>query len=108
MDETRQSGIRAAYAMRLVVSAGQALQEAFWDVENTPTRVAAFQASPGQAVTVDKLVAVVTSRDTDRPVEAAIGQVQSIDLTMTVLRTLEDARVIVPNRRIVGWIWRSE
>ncbi len=32
------------------------------------------------------------------------GQVQSIDLTMTVLRTLEDARVIVPNRRIVGEI----
>ncbi len=30
------------------------------------------------------------------------GQVTSIDLTMTVLRTLEDARVIVPNRRIVG------
>jgi small conductance mechanosensitive channel len=30
------------------------------------------------------------------------GQVQAIDLTMTVLRTLEDARVIVPNRRIVG------
>ncbi len=32
------------------------------------------------------------------------GQVQSIDLTMTILRTLEDARVIVPNRRIVGEI----
>lgn len=32
------------------------------------------------------------------------GQVQSIDLSMTVLRTLEDARVIVPNRRIVGEI----
>jgi small conductance mechanosensitive channel len=30
------------------------------------------------------------------------GQVTSIDLTMTVLRTLEDARVIVPNRKIVG------
>jgi small conductance mechanosensitive channel len=32
------------------------------------------------------------------------GQVQSIELTMTVLRTLEDARVIVPNRKIVGEI----
>lgn len=32
------------------------------------------------------------------------GQVQRIDLTMTVLRTLEDARVIVPNRKIVGEI----
>jgi len=30
------------------------------------------------------------------------GQVTSIDLSMTVLRTLEDARVVVPNRRIVG------
>jgi small conductance mechanosensitive channel len=32
------------------------------------------------------------------------GQVQAIDLSMTVLRTLEDARVIIPNRRIVGEI----
>lgn len=32
------------------------------------------------------------------------GQVQRIDLTVTVLRTLEDARVIVPNRKIVGEI----
>lgn len=34
----------------------------------------------------------------------ARGQVQSIDLSMTVLRTLEDARVIIPNRKIVGEI----
>ncbi len=32
------------------------------------------------------------------------GQVQSIDLSMTVLRTLEDARVLIPNRKIVGEI----
>jgi small conductance mechanosensitive channel len=32
------------------------------------------------------------------------GQVQAIELTTTILRTLEDARVIVPNRRIVGEI----
>lgn len=32
------------------------------------------------------------------------GQVQAIELTMTILRTLDDARVIVPNRRIVGEI----
>ena len=32
------------------------------------------------------------------------GQVQAIDLSMTILRTLEDARVSVPNRRIVGEI----
>ena len=32
------------------------------------------------------------------------GQVQAIDPSMTVLRTLEDARVILPNRRIVGEI----
>jgi small conductance mechanosensitive channel len=32
------------------------------------------------------------------------GQVQSINLTTTILRTLEDARVIVPNRKIVGEI----
>jgi small-conductance mechanosensitive channel len=27
------------------------------------------------------------------------GQVQAVNLTSTILRTLEDARVIVPNRR---------
>ena len=32
------------------------------------------------------------------------GQVEAIHLSMTVLRTLEDARVIVPNRKIVGEI----
>lgn len=32
------------------------------------------------------------------------GQVQAINLTTTILRTLEDARVIVPNRKIVGEI----
>jgi small conductance mechanosensitive channel len=32
------------------------------------------------------------------------GQVEAIQLSMTILRTLEDARVIVPNRKIVGEI----
>ncbi len=32
------------------------------------------------------------------------GQVESIELAMTILRTLEDARVIIPNRKIVGEI----
>jgi small conductance mechanosensitive channel len=32
------------------------------------------------------------------------GQVQAIDLSVTVLRTLEESRVVVPNRRIVGEI----
>jgi small conductance mechanosensitive channel len=32
------------------------------------------------------------------------GQVDAINLTTTILRTLEDARVIVPNRKIVGEI----
>jgi small conductance mechanosensitive channel len=31
-------------------------------------------------------------------------QVQAINLTTTILRTLEDARVVVPNRKIVGEI----
>lgn len=34
----------------------------------------------------------------------AKGQVESMDLSMTVLRTLEDARVLIPNRKIVGEI----
>lgn len=35
-------------------------------------------------------------------VASAKGQVQSIDLSMTVVRTLEDVRVLIPNRKIVG------
>ena len=45
LNETRHTGIQAASAMRLAVSAGQAIYEAFWDAENTPTLVAAFDAS---------------------------------------------------------------
>jgi kojibiose phosphorylase len=75
---TRKSKIEVGSAIRLVVSEGQALDEAFWDAENTPTRVATVEASPGQAVTVDKLVAVVTTRDTNRTVEAAVEQVKSM------------------------------
>ncbi len=32
------------------------------------------------------------------------GQVEAIQLSMTILRTLEDARVLVPNRKVVGEI----
>jgi small conductance mechanosensitive channel len=35
---------------------------------------------------------------------ATRGQVEAVHLSMTILRTLEDARVIVPNRKIVGEI----
>ena len=40
----------------------------------------------------------------DIEIGSAKGQVQSKDLSMTVLRTLEDARALNPNRKIVGEI----
>jgi kojibiose phosphorylase len=80
-NRTRVSQIDVACAMRLEVPEGQVVSEAFWDVENTPTLASAFRAAPGQAVTVDKFVAIATSRDTygdtSGPVELALERVQA-------------------------------
>ena len=77
-NQTRKSQIQVANAMRLVVSEGQVLDETTWDVENFPTCVVKIHASPGKSVTVDKFVAVVTSRDTENPVQAAIEHARRI------------------------------
>jgi kojibiose phosphorylase len=60
-NRTRQSGIELANALQLRVSGGHEL----WDVENAPTWVARVEAMPGQTMTVEKIVAVYTSRDAD-------------------------------------------
>ena len=62
-NRTRQSGIEAASAMRLVRVAGEELGREYWDADNRPTLVLDLAAAPGQAVIVDKYVAIFTSRD---------------------------------------------
>ena len=58
-NQTRQSGIELVSALSLRLSAEREL----WDVENAPTWVARVEAMPGQTVTVEKIVAIYTSRD---------------------------------------------
>lgn len=76
-NRTRSSQIDLASAMRLDLAAGRELSRDLWDVENAPTLVLRTGASPGQAVTVDKCVAVFTSRDVEpeRVVSAAVERV---------------------------------
>ncbi len=68
---TRQSRTGVALAMRLDAAAGQPAAREFWDVENRPTEVLRFAVQPGQAVIVDKCVAVSTTRDV---AEAALAE----------------------------------
>jgi trehalose/maltose hydrolase-like predicted phosphorylase len=60
-NRTRQSGIELVSALSLRLSAEREL----WDVENAPTWVARVEATPGQTVTMEKIVAIYTSRDAE-------------------------------------------
>ncbi len=73
--QTRATGIDAALAMRLTTMAGREIDRGLWDVDNAPTWQVRLQAEPGQAVAVEKQVAVFTSRDVPAPgvVEAAVA-----------------------------------
>jgi kojibiose phosphorylase len=77
-NRTRQSGIELACAMRLSGAGGGPQSAAFWDVENTPTQVLTFAARPGETITVDKLIAVATSRECADPLAAALQHVAAI------------------------------
>jgi kojibiose phosphorylase len=60
---TLSSGIHLAGAMRLVTVAGRERSRQYWDAEQAPTLVLELDAAPGEAIVVDKLVAVYNSRD---------------------------------------------
>jgi kojibiose phosphorylase len=75
---TRRSAIQIATAMRLVRVAGEGDAGQYWDVVNIPTANFKLRASPGKPLVVDKYCALVTSRDTDTPVEAAVNTVNSV------------------------------
>lgn len=77
LNRTRGSKIELATAMRVAID-GDLLSDHFWDSHNTPTRSLILGCKAGQLLTVDKLVAVATSRDTSAVITQAIQQVRQI------------------------------
>lgn len=73
-NRTRQSGIEIATVMKISNVVGREIIREDWDVENAPTQMVRLEAVPGQAVGIEKHVAVFTSRDVDAPeaVNAAV------------------------------------
>jgi kojibiose phosphorylase len=67
---TRSSRIELGIATKIKVSGTEASLQAT-NPPGYPTLTASFLASPGQTVTVDKLVTVFTSQEVDNPVAAA-------------------------------------
>jgi trehalose/maltose hydrolase-like predicted phosphorylase len=64
-NRTRKSGIEIATAMTITDLIGHKILPETWDVENAPTLMVKVEAVPGQAVGLDKCVAVFTSRDVE-------------------------------------------
>ena len=75
--QTRRSRIQLGLAMWFGAVSGLPVDSAFWDAHGVPTQTVTFQARPGEAVEVEKRVGVWTSRDTDRPVQAAVASAQA-------------------------------
>lgn len=69
--QTRSTGIELALAMRVRAEGGDTIQQEGWNTLNQPTLAIRWLASPGEALTLEKVVTLYTSRDTDLPVRAA-------------------------------------
>ncbi len=80
VSRTRTSGIAIATAMQVVLAAGVARHAETWDATNRPTRVLVVEATRGTDVTVEKHVAIVTSRDVQagQLVDAAVEHVARV------------------------------
>lgn len=70
---TRKTGIDLALAMRLI--SDPPLQGEYWDVQSMPTLRMIFDARRGEPISLTKMVAIATSRDTQQPVSLAIEHV---------------------------------
>ncbi|MFN8386236.1 MAG: glycoside hydrolase family 65 protein [Anaerolineales bacterium] len=73
---TRSSKIDLALAMRLITSSAPVRSE-YWDAKSVPTLSMSFSAKRGEAITVDKMVGIATSRDAAKPVEMAEERVRA-------------------------------
>jgi kojibiose phosphorylase len=68
---TRQSGIELGVAQRLAVQAADAGSLEYIDCPGCPTLSASVSCHPGQSITLEKTVALYTSRQVDEPALAA-------------------------------------
>lgn len=90
LNRTRSSQIELATAMR-VEADGHPIADSFWDSHNTPTRSIKFACQAGQILTVDKLAAVATSRDTESVIAQAVQQARQVPSWSAALQTNQDA-----------------
>lgn len=72
---TRATLIDLVTAMRVETS-HTPLQSDFWNAQGVPTFRSTFAVKSGETVTVDKLVGVATSRDTEDPIRMAVERVR--------------------------------
>lgn len=75
-NRTRRFGIDVTSAMHITNLAGREFVSEDWDVQNVPTRMVRFEASPRREVGIEKRVAVFTSRDVEpnEVVNAAVNR----------------------------------
>ncbi|BAY99651.1 glycoside hydrolase family 65, central catalytic [Tolypothrix tenuis PCC 7101] len=71
-NQTRHSEIQLGMATKLVVEGENAPPVCLENANTAPTLTTTFQATPGKAATVEKIVTVFTSRETDIPIAAAL------------------------------------
>ncbi|HJS19538.1 MAG TPA: glycoside hydrolase family 65 protein [Anaerolineales bacterium] len=74
---TRGTGIDLGMAMSLR-SSPDADKFEYWDAQNVPTLSYSFMAKRGEAITLEKIVGIATSRDTEQPVRMAVEHARSI------------------------------
>jgi trehalose/maltose hydrolase-like predicted phosphorylase len=77
-NRTRQSEIDLVSAMRLQGTVGECLEEALWDVENSPTMTLKMAACPAQTLIVDKFTSIATSRDSSDPLGLALDHLGAV------------------------------
>lgn len=89
-NRTRATGIDVALAMRLS-SPSETDSAEYWDAQNVPTLRMAFSIKRGETISVDKLVGIATSRDTQDVVDRALEQVRAVQTWESALEAHRQA-----------------
>ncbi|OUL31121.1 beta-phosphoglucomutase [Nostoc sp. 106C] len=71
-NQTRHSEIKLGMATKLVVEGENPPPVSLENAETSPSLTTTFQVIPGKSVTVEKIVTVFTSRETEIPIAAAL------------------------------------
>ena len=77
---THTTGIEAGMASRVLVSGDFNVETHAWDVHGHPTLAFRTAARQGQALTLEKTIAVVTSRDSSDPAGTAVAKLAALPL----------------------------